>query len=223
MILRPPRSTPLYSSAASDVYKRQRSGWLWACPGGNPFIPFNARISAQRLDSAGMVLDDLRESGPLFTLAQIAVEHHADGAYQQASTRRDGNALVVDGDQSVLLKTAQCHEFFGEVTPEVDEVGNFDRFDADFEVAHQRLDQRAPHNVVGRELDAAEDRQFIIVETVIVIVKRAHILRIGRPDFADGRDAVGDQIAFGARRVALEITMQASLLAGDVQLVVGLG
>src|SRR5665647_3952796 len=26
MIRRPPRSTPLYSSAASDVYKRQRSG-----------------------------------------------------------------------------------------------------------------------------------------------------------------------------------------------------
>src|SRR5660398_15380 len=28
MIRRPPRSTPLYSSAASDVYKRQDSGYL---------------------------------------------------------------------------------------------------------------------------------------------------------------------------------------------------
>src|SRR5665647_3630142 len=28
MIRRPPRSTPLYSSAASDVYKRQRSWWV---------------------------------------------------------------------------------------------------------------------------------------------------------------------------------------------------
>src|SRR5660398_303122 len=27
MIRRPPRSTPLYSSAASDVYKRQADGW----------------------------------------------------------------------------------------------------------------------------------------------------------------------------------------------------
>src|SRR5660397_298778 len=35
MIRRPPRSTPLYSSAASDVYKRQgfndvnTAGWMW--------------------------------------------------------------------------------------------------------------------------------------------------------------------------------------------------
>ena len=33
MIRRPPRSTPLYSSAASDVYKRQPSGNVTVCAG----------------------------------------------------------------------------------------------------------------------------------------------------------------------------------------------
>src|SRR5450759_3809657 len=32
MIRRPPRSTPLYSSAASDVYKRQPQGYPAAAP-----------------------------------------------------------------------------------------------------------------------------------------------------------------------------------------------
>ena len=39
MIRRPPRSTPLYSSAASDVYKRQPNGWMdqyGTCFGGRP-------------------------------------------------------------------------------------------------------------------------------------------------------------------------------------------
>ena len=35
MIRRPPRSTPLYSSAASDVYKRQRKDVTAKCYGGD--------------------------------------------------------------------------------------------------------------------------------------------------------------------------------------------
>ena len=64
MIRRPPRSTPLYSSAASDVYKRQ---WhQWCLPYGNPTtIKSNTgKVWTSKLESR---LSKLNQNGPKIT------------------------------------------------------------------------------------------------------------------------------------------------------------
>ena len=45
MIRRPPRSTPLYSSAASDVYKRQVSMGIWNAVGGRDEVEANNGVA----------------------------------------------------------------------------------------------------------------------------------------------------------------------------------
>src|SRR5660398_305021 len=58
MIRRPPRSTPLYSSAASDVYKRQMKGKVYLV-GSGPGDPELLTIKAKRLiESAQVILYD---------------------------------------------------------------------------------------------------------------------------------------------------------------------
>src|SRR5674476_400536 len=49
MIRRPPRSTPLYSSAASDVYKRQEHGFMGATGvvGGNIPVALGSALAAR--------------------------------------------------------------------------------------------------------------------------------------------------------------------------------
>ena len=63
MIRRPPRSTPLYSSAASDVYKRQRHAWGPAVRAHLPDLGLAGHLS----DVRGRVWSAARGSRPATT------------------------------------------------------------------------------------------------------------------------------------------------------------
>src|SRR5574343_556193 len=82
-------------------------------------------------------------------------------------------------------------------------------------MAHQRLDDRATQDVVGRQLDAAEYRQGASIDGVVVLVGCLDVLVVARPNLADRRNTEGEHVAIGVGRIALEITVQAALTPGD--------
>src|SRR5660398_305616 len=86
MIRRPPRSTPLYSSAASDVYKRQGSrdqvgGRHWVLPRGGGLLPRAGMASLQTSGPhqapdtlAGDAVTGRRELGVHAPYARVAAQ-----------------------------------------------------------------------------------------------------------------------------------------------------
>ncbi len=90
-------------------------------------------------------------------------------------------------------------------------------------MAGQRLDHRAPQQVVLRQLDAAPHRQAPLVERGVVLLECLVVLVVGRPDAADRRHAEADQVAFRMRRVALEVALQPPLALRHREFVVRLG
>ena len=102
-------------------------------------------------------------------------------------------------------------------------MSDLDGFDGQLEVAHQRLDDAAAQEIVGVQLDAAEYRQHALVEAVVVLVERAHVLAVAGPDLADGGNAESHQVGFGMRRIALKIAMQTALALRHGQFIVRLG
>jgi hypothetical protein len=84
-------------------------------------------------------------------------------AMARTSRRPRGSTVIHCSsiEQAALLHLAQVGELGGEVGLEVDQVGDLDRLDRQFEVAHQRLDDAAAQQIVGVQLDAAVDRQHV--------------------------------------------------------------
>src|SRR4051812_2442338 len=165
--------------------------------------------------------DHSRVGGVRLRLAQIAVEHHADDAHQQPPGGRHADPVAVDLDQALVAQSPQVLELAREVRAEVDEVSELDRLDGYAEVAGERLDLRAAHEVVGAELQAARHRQVAGIERGVVIVQPLLVLVIRRADGADRRYAEADEIALRLRRIALEVALQPPLALRDGEIVVG--
>lgn len=153
----------------------------------------------------------------------MAIEDHADIPDQQPAFHADLDPVVVDGEQTHLLQFLQLLELGGEVGAESDRIGFLQRPYRELEVAHQHLDDEATQHVIHRQLIAAHDRQLAVVEAVVVFLQRLSVLAVAHADGADGRDAAGDQVGFGMRRIALEIAVQPALALRDRQFVLWLG
>src|SRR5660397_100641 len=98
MIRRPPRSTPLYSSAASDVYKRQGGGHVEARAAhllGAALLADHAHaLHALRL--AGLGLDLLGQG------AELELDALLEGGGELAGAGRDVLAFVLGDDHDLL-------------------------------------------------------------------------------------------------------------------------
>ena len=84
MIRRPPRSTPLYSSAASDVYKRQIMGGHetggWSKTGAGACAP---RLRPKTATAGPMILYVTTTSNPTWNFAKFYVLGKVPGLYNR--------------------------------------------------------------------------------------------------------------------------------------------
>src|SRR5660398_54715 len=104
MIRRPPRSTPLYSSAASDVYKRQL--FTNSRHGLQRHQPFGL-VCAYGLDQGIYVNPFLRESHPFQPLDQsLGALRHGLRAFRKAGV------VHAEGDDLTFLTAKEGHHGF---------------------------------------------------------------------------------------------------------------
>src|SRR5450759_1150299 len=96
MIRRPPRSTPLYSSAASDVYKRQQSEYEWAQHVGSV-----GRAREKGLEPIAIAQGP---TAPGWNPFEAALLTAADELYRDSFiSERTWNALTARFDRPVLM------------------------------------------------------------------------------------------------------------------------
>src|SRR5262249_1050247 len=115
---------------------------------------------------------------------------------------------------------AQVRQLRREVLFEFDTVGERYRLDLQAEVAGKALDHGTSHHIVRVELQTPGDRQVSRLEVSVVPLQVLHVLVVGGPDLADGGDAQAKHVAFGMRRISLEVALQPPLDLGDRKCIV---
>ena len=88
MIRRPPRSTPLYSSAASDVYKRQLYAGIWEATPGKWRIVYDEWEFCHILSGVSVISEDGGEARTVKAGDSFVLRPGFQGSWEVIETTR---------------------------------------------------------------------------------------------------------------------------------------
>lgn len=154
------------------------------------------------------------------TSVRVCVETGGNVLHEKPATRGEANVPGSHRDQIVFNIGDQAAHFVGKIAIEVDGIGLGDFTPIKLSVAHQPPNHITSQDVVRGEGNTSTYRRRSSFYRRIVIHKMAMVLAVGITHPAYGADADAENVAIGAGRISLEITLQRARHLGCDQVVI---
>ena len=116
----------------------------------------------------------------------MPVKHHGNGPHEVPTLAGDLHRTRLDGDQAHLDEGLELLQLATEILGHLDQVGEFDRFELQPALAHQRHDDRPTEQVVAVQGQAANHRELALAQGVVVLRQGLGALAVGGAHAADG-------------------------------------